>query len=255
MKEAKYKLYDRVIIFGREVTIIDLYIDNNEFRYIGQGSEGQEYFSENHVETNEIKTKKVKTDFGIGDVVTVIDTIGDSVALDNTSIDRSMEKGVVSYVDTEGIDVVYRVTFLDGGFAYCMPSRLMSISEEEECNKDCTFKSGDVKSISLVDLSDTKRPTYNFDIVDDVIKQAIRELDALSNNDTPLRNVFKESVTNLKVHKEFSDFDNPNAGLKLEKDINDFYRIDLNPNNPLEDKLIVSASMFRALFVAMREML
>ena len=232
--EPKFKIYDKVTVFGRVVTIIDYSLYNNSFNYTGESAQGYEAFSEEFL-IKELNIKDMpKLDYEIGQEVIIVDA---KDLRDNT--DRELERAIVTDIDTNGIDLVYRVTFKDGNSAHCLPSRLMSVDSFESENY-------------TVSPEDIENKTDG--LLDNVVADLINKLEDLKEIDVDLKNVFKECVDNKKVVQTYLDFDEVEKNITIEIDKYDFYRIDLNPQNTIEDKIVLSHRSFTNLFAAMRKM-
>lgn len=233
---AKFNIYDKVQVFGRSVTIIDRQIHNNEVIYTVESSIGYESISEGCL-VNELNIKDMpKLDFEIGDEVIIVDTKG------HHSKDRELERAIVTDVDTKGIDLVYMVTFKDGNSDFYLPARLMAVDSFED--EYYTTSSKEIESSTDGLLKQ----------LDDVVADLIDKLDKIGDTETNLLDVFSNSPANDRIEQKYVDFDDINKSIKIEKDRNDFYKLDLNPANPLEDKIILSSKSFTNLFAAMRKM-
>jgi hypothetical protein len=208
MIEPKYKVYDKVKVFGRVVTIIDIGVYNDEYVYTAESAGGYESFSEDCiVQSNE-------STFTVGQIVAVADVVGLS---DNV---RPLQRCVIKAIDKNDI---CQVEFLDGTKDWLMSARLIAVEDEPETNIQ--------------------------NDLDSIIQNYLNTLDNLA----PL-NPFKESVTNDKIQEDYINLEGGVSSLKIERDIFDFYRIDLNPKDVLADKLILSKQSFNALFKAMRKL-
>ena len=117
MSGPLFKVYDKVNVFGRTVTIIDIGVYNNEYIYTAESEGGYESFSEDCI--NIKKDKAVEPTFKIGQEVVVINAEGLNGEI------NPMEKGIVRAIDNK--DICY-VEF-DGVFDWLMISR--SIGAED----------------------------------------------------------------------------------------------------------------------------